>query len=247
MKKKNIVILFLTIFIFIITYFISLIIIINIFFIIGLIFFSITYSFWFYYFFYNSDESKIRIIKIFRSGWWIEILIIFLMLLSLMINPLITPIDSWQNIPFLLYVRSIIWLIGLLFLPGHNIFRFFKFYTKLSNSIKFVVSITFSLIFLGILTLVFHFYDFTYYYMPFFILIFLIFTSFLFWKTHKKKKKPCNINQVHQVGSNTSFIFNLMYIFRWRCSIIYELSNAWRCLDFSKFCDIDSFWSKGIF
>jgi len=83
-----------------------------------------------------------------------EMVLLLAMLLTLAISPATDPIAPWESIPSLLFVRAIVWLLGLILLPGLCIARLTGIMEGTSGIVLVPIAANLSLVFVGLVTLV---------------------------------------------------------------------------------------------
>ena len=127
------------------------------------------------------------------STLYFEILAISLMLASLTIQSRIEAISAWNDLPFLSFVRALIWLFGLLTLPGLYIVRLLRISSRLSRVSTLAVAVNLSFVFVSLITLVFYKSDFGFSNLPLTFLIIIVLMGFVSWYRSKNKTRSIPI------------------------------------------------------
>ena len=121
------------------------------------------------------------------STLYFEILAICLMLGSLTIQSRVEAISAWNDLPLLSFVRALIWLFGLLTLPGLYIVRLLRISSRLSRVSTLAVAVNLSFVFVSLITLVFYKANFGFSNLPITFLIIIVLMGFVSWYRSKNK------------------------------------------------------------
>jgi hypothetical protein len=116
-----------------------------------------------------------------------EILLLFVMLLTLVIPSATDPITSWTDIPSLLFVRAIIWFFGLVLLPGLCIMKLTGIMEGISKIMLVPIAANFSLVFVGLIALVLYHVQGNVVFLPHAILVIVGALVFLRWVRLKQR------------------------------------------------------------
>jgi hypothetical protein len=109
------------------------------------------------------------------------------MLITLYIPSKISPIEIWNEISPLLFIRSFVWLLGLLMLLGLYVLRLTGLGQSLSILENIVVGINLSFVLLGVISVILYNFG-GIGFLPWFLLAFLFTLTFIYW--NKKKFDP---------------------------------------------------------
>lgn len=158
----------------------------NIFLVLGLAVLAMLLSLWLYLLFKNVNDWRIICLK-FPSTGFFEFGLLFLMLVTLAVPPNIQPIFPWLGISPFLYFRGFIWLLGVSLLPGIYILRLVGVNKFLSSPIIFVLGASLSIIIVGLASFIIYSAQASFELLPWFILVFLVILSSIFWLKNKTK------------------------------------------------------------
>src|SRR4030067_1806136 len=109
------------------------------------------------------------------------------MLASLPTQSRIEAISAWNDLPFLSFVRALIWLFGLLTLPGLYIVRLLRISSRLSRVSTLAVAVNLSFVFVSLITLVFYKANFGFSNLQINFLIIIVLMGFVSWYRSKNK------------------------------------------------------------
>jgi hypothetical protein len=102
-----------------------------------------------------------------------DLILLSCMAITLVIQPQQSSIIAWADLNILLFVRTAVWLLGLLVLPGLYAIRVIGISTSFSRVTRFVIAINLSFVLISIAALIFYYASWNYFFLPIVLLTIL--------------------------------------------------------------------------
>jgi len=115
------------------------------------------------------------------NSLYIETILLLCMFFSLAVAPILCPISLWIEIPPLLFVRAIVWLLGVCVLPGLCVLRLTRITENASKLVEIALAVNLSFILVGLLSLTLYYVQGSATLLPWLVLVTLTILTAIRW------------------------------------------------------------------